>query len=151
MSPSCSKALMWWKAKKASLCKVRSTRPSSFRTTKNFAPCSGFQAKVFDERLATHQQFERINQQGKLRQNYVVLRHAKAVQISRFGGGDGANDPPLELLVNKEDVVAGFTAVLHIQHTQPRSGVAADVQGLHCGFAGTDDQTILRVDADQYR
>src|SRR5829696_3900363 len=113
MSPSCSKALMWWKAKKASLCKVRSTRPSSFRTTKNFAPCSGFQAKVFDERLATHQQFERINQQGKLRQNYVVLRHAKAVQISRFGGGDGANDPPLELLVNKEDIIAGFAAILH--------------------------------------
>lgn len=76
-------------------------------------PLFRFPGKVFDERLATHQQFERINQQRKLRQNYVVLRHAKAVQISRFGGGDGANDPPLELLVNKEDVVAGFTAVLH--------------------------------------
>src|SRR4029453_13333328 len=38
-----------------------------------------------------------------------------------------------------------------IEHTQPGSGVAADVQGLHCGFAGTDDQTILRVDADEYR
>src|SRR5215204_4086998 len=38
-----------------------------------------------------------------------------------------------------------------IEHTQPGSGIAADVQGLHCGFAGADDQTILRVDADEYR
>jgi hypothetical protein len=38
-----------------------------------------------------------------------------------------------------------------IEHTQPGSGVAADVQGLHCGFAGTNDQTILRVNADEYR
>ena len=26
-----------------------------------------------------------------------------------------------------------------IEHTQPGSGVTADIQGLHCGFAGTDD------------
>ena len=38
-----------------------------------------------------------------------------------------------------------------IEHTQPGSGVALDVQGLHCGFAGTDDQAIPRVDADEYR
>lgn len=38
-----------------------------------------------------------------------------------------------------------------IEYTQPRSRVAADVQCLHCGFASTHDQTILRVDADEYR
>src|SRR5215217_7587498 len=38
-----------------------------------------------------------------------------------------------------------------IEHAQPGSGVAADVCGLDCGFAGTDDQTILGVDADEYR
>jgi hypothetical protein len=55
---------------------------------KKSCPLLRFPSKVFDERLATYQQFERINQQGKLRQNYVVLRHTKAVQISRFGCGD---------------------------------------------------------------
>src|SRR5215204_6603149 len=38
-----------------------------------------------------------------------------------------------------------------IEHTQPGSEVPADVHGLHCSFACTDDQTILRVDADEYR
>jgi hypothetical protein len=36
-----------------------------------------------------------------------------------------------------------------IEHAQPGSGVAADVQGLDCRFAGTDDKTIPRVNADE--
>jgi hypothetical protein len=38
-----------------------------------------------------------------------------------------------------------------IEHAQPGSGVTLDIQGLYCGFACADDQTILRVDADEHR